>query len=150
MTGAGIGSATWLRAERNTINRLFAQDVEDFAFSARQEIDWLNEHMEGVFTATLGGVYVIPILKKKLRGEGFPLMPVPPPFSREIAELLKTPRRKSAVGSARRVGSAKKRLVGIVKEKHKGKVARNLEVSFFSGGGWMRGVFFLLIRAAWE
>lgn len=58
MTGAGIGSATWLRAERNTINRLFAQDVEDFAFSARQEIDWLNEHMEGVFTATLGGVYV--------------------------------------------------------------------------------------------
>lgn len=43
------------------------------------------------------------------------------------------------VGSARRVGSAKKRLGGIVKEKHKGKVARNLEVSFLER--WDKGCF---------
>lgn len=48
------------------------------------------------------------------------------------------------IGSARRTGSAKKRLRGIVKEKHKGKVARNLEVSFL--GWWDAGG--LLIRTA--
>ena len=60
MSSTSIGSAAWLRQERSSINRLYGQDVEDFTFSARQEMDWLNEHMEGVFAASAGGVYVFP------------------------------------------------------------------------------------------
>ncbi|KAF8421415.1 hypothetical protein EV426DRAFT_609163 [Tirmania nivea] len=95
MSSTSIGSAAWLRQERSSINRLYGQDVEDFTFSARQEMDWLNEHMEEVFAASIGGV--------------------------DIAELLKTPARsakKAVLGeSVRKPGSAKKRVGEALKGK---------------------------------
>ncbi|KAF5852936.1 hypothetical protein GGP41_001509 [Bipolaris sorokiniana] len=40
-----IGSAGWILEERNQANTLVAQELEDFGFSVRNELEWLNEHM---------------------------------------------------------------------------------------------------------
>ncbi|PSN73691.1 hypothetical protein BS50DRAFT_193260 [Corynespora cassiicola Philippines] len=44
-----IGSAAWLVEERHQSNDLVAQEVEDFGFSVRNELEWLNEHMADIF-----------------------------------------------------------------------------------------------------
>jgi len=44
-----IGSAGWILEERHQSNDLVAQELEDFGFSVRNELDWLNEHMTDVF-----------------------------------------------------------------------------------------------------
>jgi len=45
-----IGSAPWIVSEQSQINDLVAQEVEEFSFSVRNELDWLNEHMAEIFT----------------------------------------------------------------------------------------------------
>jgi hypothetical protein len=45
-----IGSAGWILEERHQSNDLVAQELEDFGFSVRNELEWLNEHMADVFT----------------------------------------------------------------------------------------------------
>lgn len=44
-----IGSFSWIANERSTVQQLGEQDVEDFAFSARNDLEWLNEHMADIF-----------------------------------------------------------------------------------------------------
>jgi hypothetical protein len=44
------GSAPWIVSEQSQINDLVAQEVEEFSFSVRNEMDWLNEHMAEIFT----------------------------------------------------------------------------------------------------
>lgn len=44
-----IGSAQWLLDERQQTNDLVAQELEDFSFSVRNELEWLNEHMAEIF-----------------------------------------------------------------------------------------------------
>lgn len=44
-----VGSAQWIMAEKEQILRLADQEVEEFTFSARNEMEWLNEHMAEVF-----------------------------------------------------------------------------------------------------
>ncbi|KAF2243615.1 hypothetical protein BU26DRAFT_492270 [Trematosphaeria pertusa] len=44
-----IGSAQWLLDERHQSNDLVAQELEDFGFSVRNELEWLNEHMGDIF-----------------------------------------------------------------------------------------------------
>ena len=44
-----IGSAQWILEERHQSNDLVAQELEDFGFSVRNELEWLNEHMTDVF-----------------------------------------------------------------------------------------------------
>ncbi|RPA98461.1 hypothetical protein L873DRAFT_1790261 [Choiromyces venosus 120613-1] len=46
---APVGSMTWITNEHTTIRQLGEQDFEDFAFSARGELEWLNEHMADIF-----------------------------------------------------------------------------------------------------
>jgi len=46
---APVGSMTWITNERATIRQLGEQDFEDFTFSARGELEWLNEHMADIF-----------------------------------------------------------------------------------------------------
>lgn len=43
-----IGSAGWILEERHQSNDLVAQELEDFGFSVRNELEWLNEHMADV------------------------------------------------------------------------------------------------------
>ncbi|KAF2739686.1 hypothetical protein EJ04DRAFT_483836 [Polyplosphaeria fusca] len=44
-----IGSAQWILDERHQSNDLVAQEMEDFSFSVRNELEWLNEHMADIF-----------------------------------------------------------------------------------------------------
>lgn len=47
-----VGSLTWVTNERSTVLQLGNQDFEDFAFSARTDLEWLNEHMADIFERT--------------------------------------------------------------------------------------------------
>jgi hypothetical protein len=44
-----IGSAQWVLEERQHAQGLVAQELEDFGFSVRNELEWLNEHMADIF-----------------------------------------------------------------------------------------------------
>lgn len=48
---APIGSARWVLDEREQAAQFIEQEAEEFAFSARNELEWLNEHMSEVFSA---------------------------------------------------------------------------------------------------
>lgn len=45
-----VGSAPWLLNERQQANELIEQEVEEFTYSVRNEMEWLNEHMAEIFT----------------------------------------------------------------------------------------------------
>lgn len=51
-----IGSAHWVLDERQQADDLVSQEVEDFGFSVRNELEWLNEHMAEIFAQN--GQYV--------------------------------------------------------------------------------------------
>jgi hypothetical protein len=55
---APIGSAHWVLDERKQADELLSQEVEDFGFSVRNELEWLNEHMSEIFAQN--GQYVAP------------------------------------------------------------------------------------------
>lgn len=42
--------AQWIRDENRQISQFVAQEAEDFMFSARNEVEWLNEHMADIFS----------------------------------------------------------------------------------------------------
>ena len=45
-----VGSARWVYDERETAKEFIDQEVEEFTFSARNEMEWLNEHMADIFS----------------------------------------------------------------------------------------------------
>ena len=45
-----IGSAPWIAEERSSALQIVQSEVEEFAFSARNDVDWLNEHMAEIFS----------------------------------------------------------------------------------------------------
>ena len=51
-TQVQIGSAQWIQNERSQIAQFEEQEIEDFAFSTRNEVEWLNEHMAEIFSST--------------------------------------------------------------------------------------------------
>lgn len=46
--GPAVGSEEWMRNEAKVMTDLVFADVEDFAFEARRELEWINEHMMDV------------------------------------------------------------------------------------------------------
>jgi hypothetical protein len=44
-----VGTAAWVAEERSCALRIAQSEVEDFSFIARDEFEWLNEHMAGIF-----------------------------------------------------------------------------------------------------
>ena len=46
------GSAEWIGDERLSTVDFVKQENEEFAFSVRNEMEWLNEHMAEVFNRT--------------------------------------------------------------------------------------------------
>lgn len=42
--------AQWIQDENRQMSQFAAQEVEDFMFSARNEVEWLNEHMADIFS----------------------------------------------------------------------------------------------------
>lgn len=49
---APIGSAKWIEDESSLAQSYVSQEVEDFSYSVRNELDWLNEHMAGILEGT--------------------------------------------------------------------------------------------------
>ena len=45
-----VGSALWIQDENAQVSLFCGQEVDDFTFSARNEIEWLNEHMAEIFS----------------------------------------------------------------------------------------------------
>lgn len=45
-----VGSAPWVTEERASALQIADTEVEEFTYSARNEMDWLNEHMAEIFS----------------------------------------------------------------------------------------------------
>lgn len=45
-----VGSTSWVAEERASAMQLADAESEEFSFSARNEVDWLNEHMAEIFS----------------------------------------------------------------------------------------------------
>lgn len=45
-----VGSASWIAEERGSALQIAEEEAEEFTFSARNEVDWLNEHMAEIFS----------------------------------------------------------------------------------------------------
>lgn len=45
-----VGSAQWIADENQQMSLFGVQEAEDFTFSARNEVEWLNEHMAEIFS----------------------------------------------------------------------------------------------------
>ena len=45
-----VGSTPWIAEERAAALQIAEAEAEEFAFSARNEVDWLNEHMAEIFS----------------------------------------------------------------------------------------------------
>jgi hypothetical protein len=45
-----VGSASWIAEERTAALQLVNAEAEEFSFSARNDVDWLNEHMAEIFS----------------------------------------------------------------------------------------------------
>lgn len=45
-----VGSEAWVAEHRNHALDVASQEAEEFSFSARNELDWLNEHMAEIFS----------------------------------------------------------------------------------------------------
>ncbi|KAI9672299.1 MAG: hypothetical protein M1831_002115 [Alyxoria varia] len=66
---APVGSSKWVYDERKQADDIVQQEAEEFAFSARNDMDWLNEHMAEIFAR--GQLDVTDVFKTpgKLRGK---------------------------------------------------------------------------------
>ncbi|RYO92920.1 hypothetical protein DL766_003896 [Monosporascus sp. MC13-8B] len=64
-----VGSAQWITEERSSASRITESEVEEFSFSARNEFDWLNEHMAEIFSENQINVAEIFKTPGKLRGK---------------------------------------------------------------------------------
>lgn len=45
-----VGSTAWCTEERSSALQISQSEVEEFGYSARNELEWLNEHMADVFS----------------------------------------------------------------------------------------------------
>ncbi|KAK4245140.1 hypothetical protein C7999DRAFT_34478 [Corynascus novoguineensis] len=64
-----VGSAAWIAEERNAALGIAQSEIEEFSFSARNEIDWLNEHMAEIFSESQMNVAELFKTPGKLRGK---------------------------------------------------------------------------------
>ncbi|KAK7748804.1 hypothetical protein SLS53_000828 [Cytospora paraplurivora] len=45
-----VGSAAWCAEERSSALQVARSEIEEFSYSARNELEWLNEHMAEIFS----------------------------------------------------------------------------------------------------
>ncbi|KAH9887138.1 hypothetical protein F4778DRAFT_757336 [Xylariomycetidae sp. FL2044] len=64
-----VGSAPWITQERASAMQIEQSEVEEFTFSARNDFDWLNEHMAEIFSENQINVADIFKTPGKLRGK---------------------------------------------------------------------------------
>ena len=44
-----VGSAAWIEEQRSFARQVVTDVADEFSYSVRNELDWLNEHMADVF-----------------------------------------------------------------------------------------------------
>ncbi|KAK8010667.1 hypothetical protein PG990_009632 [Apiospora arundinis] len=64
-----VGSAPWVAEERSSALQIAHDEVEEFSYSARNDFDWLNEHMADIFSENQINVAEIFKTPGKLRGK---------------------------------------------------------------------------------
>ncbi|KAK4159791.1 hypothetical protein QBC43DRAFT_381677 [Cladorrhinum sp. PSN259] len=64
-----VGSAAWVAEERSSALEIATSEIEEFSFSARNELDWLNEHMAEIFSENQTNVAELFKTPGKLRGK---------------------------------------------------------------------------------
>ncbi|CZT01041.1 related to vesicular transport-associated repeat protein Tb-291 [Rhynchosporium graminicola] len=64
-----VGSISWVAEERSSALQIADAETEEFTFSARNEVDWLNEHMAEIFSKNQVNVAQIFKTPGKLRGK---------------------------------------------------------------------------------
>ena len=64
-----VGSAQWINDENDQAAQFCAQETEDFTFSARNEVEWLNEHMMDIFSKNHNDITECFKTPGKLRGK---------------------------------------------------------------------------------
>ncbi|KAK8052006.1 inner centromere protein [Apiospora rasikravindrae] len=64
-----VGSAPWVAEERSSALQIAHDEVEEFSYSARNDLDWLNEHMADIFSENQINVAEIFKTPGKLRGK---------------------------------------------------------------------------------
>ncbi|KAM0718440.1 hypothetical protein Q7P37_005510 [Cladosporium fusiforme] len=66
---ASVGSSQWIQKEKEQAGEFVEQEVEEFEYSVRNEMEWLNEHMAEIFST--GAVNFADVFKTpgKLRGK---------------------------------------------------------------------------------
>ncbi|KAH0553194.1 hypothetical protein GP486_006629 [Trichoglossum hirsutum] len=64
-----VGSSQWIANERDSVRQFTDAEVEEFAFSVRNEMDWLNEHMADIFSRQQLDVAEVFKTPGKLRGK---------------------------------------------------------------------------------
>ncbi|KAG6366192.1 hypothetical protein INS49_000368 [Diaporthe citri] len=64
-----VGSAAWCTEERSSALQISQSEVEEFGYSARNELEWLNEHMADVFSENQINVVEVFKTPGKLRGK---------------------------------------------------------------------------------
>ena len=47
---ANVGSTQWVQKEREQAGDFVEQELEEFGYSVRNEMEWLNEHMAEIFS----------------------------------------------------------------------------------------------------
>ncbi|KAI2624264.1 hypothetical protein GGR54DRAFT_595785 [Hypoxylon sp. NC1633] len=64
-----VGSGPWISEERSSALNIAQSEVEEFSYSARNDFDWLNEHMAEIFSENQINVAEIFKTPGKLRGK---------------------------------------------------------------------------------
>ncbi|KAG8166451.1 hypothetical protein KVR01_002140 [Diaporthe batatas] len=64
-----VGSTAWFTEERSSALQIAQSEVEEFGYSARNELEWLNEHMADVFSENQINVADVFKTPGKLRGK---------------------------------------------------------------------------------
>ena len=60
-----MGSAGWCAEERSSALQVSRSEIEEFGYSARNELEWLNEHMADIFSENQ--MYVLDASNSALR-----------------------------------------------------------------------------------
>ena len=47
-----VGSAAWVAAEKENVLELLQEEKEELLFPVQHEMQWLNEHMNEIFTSS--------------------------------------------------------------------------------------------------
>ncbi|KAK7518448.1 uncharacterized protein IWZ02DRAFT_522682 [Phyllosticta citriasiana] len=64
-----VGSAPWILSERQQVDQFVEQEAEEFSYSVRNELEWLNEHMADIFSQNQVNVADVFKTPGKLRGK---------------------------------------------------------------------------------